>query len=76
MNKTAEEGASSRVHAKPELSNVADRVLSDRKTLERGLSSTKLNGEEQKAVETDHLKRASSEINKPESIADNTVFVT
>ena len=69
-NKTAEEDASSRVDAKPELSNVTDRVLSDRKTLEEGLSSTKLNGEEQKAVETEHLKRASSEIDKLESLAD------
>ena len=34
------------------------------------MSSTKLNGEEQNAVETEHLTRTSSEIDKPESFAD------
>jgi len=68
--KTAEEGESSGVDARPELSNMADRVHSNHKTLEEGLSSTKLNGEEQNAVETEHLKRTSSEIDKPESFAD------
>ena len=49
---------------------MTDHVLSDRKTLEGGVSSTKLNGEEQKAVETEHLTRTSSDIEKTESFAD------